>query len=236
MRTWWEVADVVRGDVVRAREWRSETKPTRRTDRLAPTAASIFRCHARARIEGSLGSDEGSMNDTSRFSSHQKSIFRNRTSKQSRGVRVPTTPLLRPRQARNARAYAAFTRSFARDPRSRIARVTESRFDRLPYIRIETNDESSIASRDLLLGASRAVGVPAILRLGILRLSENLRRELRGGAQPHAPDAHERRRHGLVRGPAVLLLAQRAHLGGRRRRARRRTPGGNPGSLSLIHI
>ena len=43
MRTWWEVADVVRGDVVRAREWRSGNQTnTGVRDRLAPTAASVF--------------------------------------------------------------------------------------------------------------------------------------------------------------------------------------------------
>ena len=31
MRTWWEVADVVRGDVVRAREWRRKPNQHGRT-------------------------------------------------------------------------------------------------------------------------------------------------------------------------------------------------------------
>lgn len=63
MRTWWEVADVVRGDVVRAREWRSETKPTRAYGTASRRQRRVFsRCHARARDEEALGSDEGSMN------------------------------------------------------------------------------------------------------------------------------------------------------------------------------
>ena len=101
-------------------------------------------CHARARDEEALGSDEGSMNLVCIQSEILKSIFRNRTSKQSSRGCVPTTSF-RHRRARNACTRRLRGRSLAIlvplvTPRHRVALRS---FTVQPQMR---RDESSFAS------------------------------------------------------------------------------------------